>query len=35
VFALRDAHKARPFVSWVREIYRSHRQPALRRARAA
>ena len=27
VFALRDAHKARPFVSWVRETYRSHRQP--------
>jgi glutathione S-transferase len=29
VFALRDAHKARPFVSWVRETYRSHRQPEL------
>ena len=27
VLALRDAHKARPFVSWVRETYRSHRQP--------
>jgi glutathione S-transferase len=27
VFALRDAHKARPFASWVRETYRSHRQP--------
>ena len=27
VFALRDAHKARPFVTWVRETYRSHRQP--------
>jgi len=29
IFALRDAHKARPFVTWVREIYRSHRQPRL------
>ena len=27
VFALRDAHRARPFVSWVRETYRRHRQP--------
>ena len=27
VYALRDAHKARPFVSWVQETYRSHRQP--------
>jgi len=27
VSALRDAHKARPFVSWVQETYRSHRQP--------
>ena len=34
VLALRDAHKARPFVSWVREIYRSHRQPQLSGARA-
>jgi len=32
VYALRDAHKARPFVSWVRETYRSHRQPELGRA---
>ena len=29
VSALRDAHKARPFVSWVRETYRRHRQPEL------
>jgi len=29
VYALRDAHKARRFVSWVRETYRSHRQPEL------
>jgi glutathione S-transferase len=35
VLGLRDVHKARPFVSWVRETYRSHRQPALRAARAA
>jgi hypothetical protein len=26
VFALRDAHKERPFVGWVRETYRSHRR---------
>jgi glutathione S-transferase len=30
VYALRDAHKARPFVSWVRETYGSQRQPELR-----
>jgi len=35
VSALRDAHKARPFVSWVRETYRSHRQPALDNASTA
>jgi glutathione S-transferase len=29
VVALRDAHNARPFVSWVRKTYRSHRQPEL------
>jgi glutathione S-transferase len=29
VLALRGAHKARPFVTWVRETYRSHRQPEL------
>ena len=29
VVALRDAHKTRPFVRWVRETYRSHRQPEL------
>lgn len=29
VSALRDAHKARPVVSWVRQTYRGHRQPAL------
>jgi glutathione S-transferase len=34
VLALRDAHKARPFVSWVRQIYRSHRQPELHSAPA-
>ena len=28
VLALRDAHKARPFVNWVRETYRSHRSAA-------
>jgi glutathione S-transferase len=27
VLALRDAHKARPFFSWVRQIYCNHRQP--------
>jgi glutathione S-transferase len=26
VYALRDAHKARPFVSWVQETYRSQRR---------
>jgi glutathione S-transferase len=26
VFALRDAHQARPFVGWVRDTYRRHRQ---------
>jgi glutathione S-transferase len=35
VLALRDAHKARPFVSWVQEIYRSHRQPELRSSTTA
>jgi glutathione S-transferase len=29
VYALRDAHKARPFARWVRGTYRSHRQPEL------
>jgi len=29
VVALRDAHRARPFVSWVRETYRRHRQPEM------
>ena len=29
VYALREAHEARLFVSWVREIYRSHRHPEL------
>jgi len=29
VLALRDAHKARPFVTWVRETYRRHRRPEL------
>jgi glutathione S-transferase len=29
VLALRDAHKARPFATWVRETYRSHRQSEL------
>lgn len=29
IYALRDAHKARPVVRWVREIYRGHRQPKL------
>jgi glutathione S-transferase len=27
VYALREAHKTRPFFSWVQEIYRSHRKP--------
>jgi len=34
VLALREAHKTRPFVRWVREMYRSHRQPDLSRQRA-
>jgi len=29
VLALRNAHKSRPFVTWVRETYRSHRRPDL------
>jgi len=31
VYALRHAHRSRPFVRWVRETYRSHRQPELGR----
>jgi glutathione S-transferase len=34
VHALREAHKARPFVNWVRETYRSYRQPAAYEADA-
>jgi glutathione S-transferase len=30
----RDAHKARPFITWVRETYRSHRQPGASASRA-
>jgi len=30
VLAMRDAHKARPFVAWVREIYRTCRHPEPR-----